>query len=317
MDLTMQVSSLGTTPQHDLTIKFSDTDFGPTASGFGAIFAGHTIDTPGDAITFNTYYDAGNTLGALTTPLTSSGVMLPAIGGTYSNSATAGLADAEKFSLTEVITVSGAAEGSYSLLANLQATNSPIVAAFSINGGPQYDPQTDSFKETFHVVNPVYLFPGYVRIYVGNLTNVPPITVNNSSGNANGAPFVQSYNIVQPGSTVDLTIEYYSPNRIAPNRVVRGELISTNISAGIPVGTPQHVHRTVQLPNKTMLIEFASIANRSYYVQYSSDQHVWKTALPAITGNGNWILWIDNGQPKTESSPATVPARFYRVLLAE
>ena len=69
------------------------------------------------------------------------------------------------------------------------------------------------------------------------------------------------------------------------------------------------------MPDNTFMVEFASTANRVYYVQYSSDLRTWKTAQPGITGNGSWIQWIDNGQPKTESAPATTVKRFYRVIL--
>ncbi len=69
------------------------------------------------------------------------------------------------------------------------------------------------------------------------------------------------------------------------------------------------------LPDKTFLIEFASVSNRLYAIAYSKDLVNWETAQPAIAGNGTFIQWIDNGQPKTESSPATEPKRFYRLLL--
>jgi hypothetical protein len=69
------------------------------------------------------------------------------------------------------------------------------------------------------------------------------------------------------------------------------------------------------LPNQTFLVEFLTISNRLYSVQYSSNLTTWKDAQPAITGNGTRIQWIDNGQPKTETPPSTTSARFYRVIL--
>ena len=80
------------------------------------------------------------------------------------------------------------------------------------------------------------------------------------------------------------------------------------------IGTQQHIHQAAVLPDKTFLLEFASITNQVYYVQYSSDLKTWNTAQPEITGNGTWIQWIDDGQPKTESAPATTSMRFYRVI---
>jgi hypothetical protein len=67
--------------------------------------------------------------------------------------------------------------------------------------------------------------------------------------------------------------------------------------------------------NSTFLVEFLTISNRLYSIQYSSNLRSWKDAQPAVTGNGTRIQWIDNGEPKTESTPAATPARFYRVIL--
>jgi hypothetical protein len=71
----------------------------------------------------------------------------------------------------------------------------------------------------------------------------------------------------------------------------------------------------VVLPDKTVLIEFSSISNRFYNIQYSSNLSNWETAFPSIKGNDTRIQWIDNGEPKTESIPASQPRRFYRLLL--
>lgn len=103
-----------------------------------------------------------------------------------------------------------------------------------------------------------------------------------------------------------------------PNPTLRAELVggSTGIidrGDGPVIGTQQHINQAVTLPEKTFLLEFASTSNRVYYVQYTSDLKTWKTAQPGITGSGTWIQWIDNGQPKTESAPATTTTRFYRV----
>ncbi len=100
-----------------------------------------------------------------------------------------------------------------------------------------------------------------------------------------------------------------------PNPTLQAEFIN-NAGGGTAaaVGTQQHLNQAVMLPDSTFLLEFASTTNRVYYVQYSSDLRVWQTAQPAITGNGTWIQWIDNGQPKTASTPSTTSARFYRII---
>jgi len=179
-----------------------------------------------------------------------------------------------------------------------------------------YDGQTDWFVQTNRVFNPTYSTFDAVRIYVYNLTNVPAISVHNASGyTTNGIPYVQSHAPVPPGSYVDLRIEYASPRRIPPNPVLVAELVSGSSTGVSASGIPQHINRGLMLADGTFLVEFASLANRVYYVQYSRDLDTWKASVPALTGSGTWIQWIDNGQPKTDGSPASQSNRLYRVLL--
>jgi hypothetical protein len=179
-----------------------------------------------------------------------------------------------------------------------------------------YNPQTDFFEQTVRVTNPTYSTYEAVRVYVSNLTNSPAIVVHNASGVTNGIPYVESHAEVPPGSYVDMKIEYYSPQRVAPNPVLTPQLVPPVEGSGAAViGFQQHINRGLFLPNGNFMVEFASMPNRLYYVQYSSDLLTWKTASPPLTGTGTWIQWLDNGQPKTESAPASASRRFYRVLL--
>ena len=49
MELDIQASSTGASPIHDLTVIFSDTDFGPTSGRFSALMTGHVIGNGGGA----------------------------------------------------------------------------------------------------------------------------------------------------------------------------------------------------------------------------------------------------------------------------
>ena len=103
-----------------------------------------------------------------------------------------------------------------------------------------------------------------------------------------------------------------------PNPALWAEFISLAPHVGgngAAVGLGQPIHRAVLLPNKTFLVEFATLSNRVYYVEYSSDLKNWKNALPAITGSGTWYEWIDHGLPSTDGLPAAQPCRFYRVIV--
>ena len=178
-----------------------------------------------------------------------------------------------------------------------------------------YNPQKDFFEQKVRVHNPTYSILNAVRVLIHNLTNVPAITVANRTGLTNGIAYVQSAGTVQPGSYVDLTIEYHSPMRVMPNPIIRAELVPPSPRPPLAVGTFYRVNRGLVLGNRDFMVEFFSITNRVYSMQYSSNLLDWRAAHPAIAGDGNWIQWIDNGEPKTESSPADAPARFYRLIL--
>ena len=177
-----------------------------------------------------------------------------------------------------------------------------------------YDPLTDLFEETVRVTNPTFSTYNAVRVYAANLVN--NTIVYNASGSSNGVSYVQTYNSVPPGSTVDLLIEYYSPTRTMPNPALSAELVQPDAGASAALfGAPQKINRGLMLQNKTFMVEFMSAIGVVYSIEYSSDLKNWKSAQPSINGNGTWIQWIDNGQPKTESLPSATASRFYKVIL--
>ncbi|MBI3852180.1 MAG: HYR domain-containing protein, partial [Verrucomicrobia bacterium] len=177
-----------------------------------------------------------------------------------------------------------------------------------------FNPQTGLYEQTVRVSNPTYSTFDAVRLYVYGLTN--NTTVYNASGNTNGVPFIESHTAVAPGSYIDLLIEYYVPSDIIPDPTLLAALVPPPEGGGaVAQGVGQHINRGFMRPDQTFLVEFASVSNRVYSVQYTSDLKEWKAVQPAITGNGTWIQWIDNGQPKTDSAPATQKQRFYRVIL--
>ncbi len=217
--------------------------------------------------------------------------------------------------------------GSYTYYAkatdNLDATGVSSPVSISVIQRPpltilsalHYNPQTDFFEMRVRITNPTYSALNAVRVCVLNLTNIPAITVRNRSGLTNNVPYVQTRAAVPPGSYVDMVIEFYSPLRIAPNPILQPELVTPAAELTAPSGVVQHINQGRMLGNRTFMLEFATLSNRVYSVQYSSDLVTWKSAYPAVTGNGNWLQWIDNGLPKTESAPGLQSTRFYRVLL--
>jgi hypothetical protein len=91
-----------------LTIRFSENEFGPLIGPVGvfAAIGGTTLGT----VTYSTYYDAGNSLFAQTTLLTSYGNTAPPIA--FANEASAGfIGGATPFSFTQVVTIAHTAAG--------------------------------------------------------------------------------------------------------------------------------------------------------------------------------------------------------------
>lgn len=179
-------------------------------------------------------------------------------------------------------------------------------------GPMQFNPQTDVFEQPVRVTNPTYYTYNGVRLLIGNLA--PGVQVYNATGTTNGLPFVQSILPIPPGGTVDFTIEYYVLSRVAPNPVFTVQLVAP-LNAVNQVGPTQHINRGLLLPNKSFLVEFNTMSNRVYYLQYSADLVHWNTANHAIAGIGNVIDWIDNGAPETAAHPSTQTKRFYRLIL--
>jgi hypothetical protein len=174
--------------------------------------------------------------------------------------------------------------------------------------------QTGFFEQMVRVTNTrVHTAPA-VRLHILNLAAT--WTVMNGSGTTNNHPFIQYNSALNPGEFVDLRVEYRIPNRIPtpqPNYDV--EVVGVLPPPPTPNGTPQPLPVRAILPDGSFLLEFSSLSNRSYSIQYSHDLATWTTVVPALRGNGSQIQWIDYGPPKTDRPPSSDLSRFYRLFL--
>jgi hypothetical protein len=180
----------------------------------------------------------------------------------------------------------------------------------------QANPRTGLYEQTVRVFNPTYSTYDAVRVYVYGLSNTVQL-YNRSGVTTDGVPYAESHQAVLPGTYVDMLLEYYvTGSGITPNPTLVPQLVPpSNGGSAVFFGIGQRINRGVVLANRNFMVEFASQPNRVYYVQYSRDLQTWKTAQPGITGNGSWMQWVDNGQPKTESAPATQAQRSYRIIM--
>jgi hypothetical protein len=166
------------------------------------------------------------------------------------------------------------------------------------------------------VCNPINSHAEAVRVYVHNITN-SAIKVVNASGTNNGLPYIESPAAIQPGSCWTNVIKFYDPLQLAFYPTLTVELVPVPNAAGSPAGSPVSMLPAKMLRNGTFLVEFASTNGAKYFVQYSSDLLKWDTSIPAITGTGQHMQWIDSGPPATSSLPAANVQRFYRVIQAQ
>lgn len=166
-----------------------------------------------------------------------------------------------------------------------------------------------------------------IGLYVGNITtstfsdylrlgNVNPGVDDGTTNHL--LAYAQIYNLL-PGESRLLTLEYLVPDHVTvPNPVytlyqegqIPFALIPPYNVATVSIVTNRYV-------NQTFLVEFQTLLNRQYYIQYSDTLMGLETnaltVFPPVLGNGNRMQWIDNGPPKTDSAPVN-SARFYRVV---
>lgn len=179
------------------------------------------------------------------------------------------------------------------------------------------DMQTGLFSQVVTVSNPTGAsWPG-VRLTVrglGNDSHGNAITVFNSVGlDLRNLPYIE-YGPLAAGASVPLNVEYYVPDRTTvPAATFEVAALTALTVAPSVSSTMVQYHQT---PEQKHLLDFATTLGRYYYVQYSGDSTNWNTSLPAIRGTGTQVQWLDNGPPRTLSDPASVPQRFYRVMLS-
>lgn len=180
-------------------------------------------------------------------------------------------------------------------------------------GAMTADRQTGLLLQKYDVKN-TGAVAAVFRILIKNLP--AGSVVWNSQGKFNGVPYIDLPSILAVGATTRITIEYYSKDRkTIPNPTF--ELVGASGTVTVPEGEVTNIKPRATLSGGNVLLEFNSEIGRSYYIQYTSDLTTWKTALPKVDGTGNRIQWIDNGSPKTESSPSNTSSRFYRILATQ
>jgi hypothetical protein len=151
--------------------------------------------------------------------------------------------------------------------------------------------------------------------YSAYLAASPSLRLYNSSSAPGVSPAYIDYPFpVAVGATVTLKLEYYSSTRTLPSpftpiltvtKLAASEVSSTDGSGVQP--------RIVVRGDGTVLLEWDSTPGLWYRIKYSADLTNWYDTTVPVQAVANRTQWIDDGPPFTSVSPATVPARFYRL----
>lgn len=188
---------------------------------------------------------------------------------------------------------------------------------------PALNPQTGLMEQSVDVANPGPALLDGTFVTVSGLgvdSRTNSILLQNAQVYLTTGAAVVNSGSIAPGETRRILLEYYVPDRLT----VPTPTLSA-YGAPLTLATPSTGNVLNVVTNRFVpqgfLVEFATRADRRYYVQYAdhaadfagTNSAAIFTALPAVPGTGSRVQWLDNGPPKTHSVPAA-GARFYRVL---
>jgi len=152
------------------------------------------------------------------------------------------------------------------------------------------------------------------RVTVTGLTN----WLSNATGTNNGNPFVTYAASLAQGQSAYLLLQFYPTQNPFPfaNSQLRADGVTMpNLAPPVSGLMPTNILLMARLPSGGMFLEFPTLTNQAFTVEYSSDLVNWLVAQPVTVTPANYTAWIDYGPPATVSHPTNAPMRFYRVFL--
>lgn len=291
------------------TIGLTVTNRGPNAAS--GIILSNTLPasfdllsvSPTNSYTFtngNLAWNIGSLLSGGTTQMLVS--VRPTSGGTFS------LAARVTASTTDTNAANNAVTNSMTVDAIL-STNLTVTVLVP----QQFNPQTGLMEELVRVTNVGTNDVPSVRLIVSGLSTN---RLYNAVGTNNGNPYVTYAATLATNQFVDLLLEYFVRSRTALTNLTRTAIGVSLVSVTVPTNAAPNII-SQELTAGGFLIEFQSIPGRSYTILYADNMSFTNAlaAQPAVVAPADRVQWIDNGPPKTVSTPANVSARFYRVVL--
>ncbi|MES2441059.1 MAG: Ig-like domain-containing protein [Verrucomicrobiota bacterium] len=169
-----------------------------------------------------------------------------------------------------------------------------------------------------------------------NVTNTTPLPINGFRLHVNfnaykaAHPSLRLYNASSAPNASDVYVDY--PYPVAVNGVVPVKLsfytstrrfpspfkpvltVETLATSQVSDNNGKGVQpRLVRLADKSVLLEFPSVAGKWYRVRYSADLVHWFDSPVPLQAGSNRMQWIDSGAPFTNVPPAQAGSRFYLV----
>lgn len=188
--------------------------------------------------------------------------------------------------------------------------------ALQFGGEVTVNRQSGLFEQSLKITNSGARAIGGFRIEIRGLPE--GFSVRGAEAPAAGEPWVLVFHQpVAAGAAVEVKIEYFSTRRggadLSPQIAVIQ--IAQPGAVAAPEGRMFQIDRMLRLEDGSMLLEWDATPGRRYGVEYANgDTMEWKRSPVIVTAATARLQWIDQGPPKTESHPSTVPMRFYRVV---
>ena len=192
----------------------------------------------------------------------------------------------------------------------------PEPAASAVTTTAPLNRQTGLREQTIRITNAADVTVPFYNLIIRGLPE--SVEVNNASERrADGSWAVYVRQPLDPLSTQDIVLEYFSPNRLPAEivPVLSTELAAQPLDLSVPGTAAAFRIDSVRSVPGGVMIEFPTTPGLRYQVQYSGDGTNWQASLPAIRAAANRTQWLDRGLPRTDSPPASKPSRFYRVAL--
>ncbi|NDB66189.1 MAG: hypothetical protein EB165_07515, partial [Euryarchaeota archaeon] len=162
-----------------------------------------------------------------------------------------------------------------------------------------------------------------IRIHVEGLNE--NVTLQSTTGTGDdGTPYVQYDVPMTPGEKQNFLIEFRSRTR-------RWDAATSIILELLPEADSQEISgEVVSLSEELARVDedgsdaasyylsFLTEEGQQYYIQYTDnlgDPESWRTSPVSITGNDLRQVWVDDGPPKTITSPDQTTSRFYRIIV--